>query len=536
MPRHSTGENNYRVAKGPFFVVIAVIVIAAAIFAWVNLRNSNNASIDAERAQCSKGDFTLTVTTDPAAVGDVQKLVQAYGESKPVLKDFCIRPQITVSGSQEVVDAVAGSAGSAPSDTAANVPGVWVPADISFVRAAEATGKIKVEDPSAWLRPIKGGIAVKEDRAKELEGSTWQDLAKLRIAAAGGSDAALSAMVSDALGGGPEAARMRGEAGGKYTSNTLLTLLTQDTPDFDAVVATEPMLAMAGEGLSLIKPQDAPVLQAPIIAFGSGGPIDEMTARAAEDFSNFASSHGADGPALADSALSAGAEENFKILSAMKTDPFALPPAPGQQGQPGSGSPQSAQAPAPTGSNLLLFDVSDGINAPALVSAAQPEIEAVADAGEGTGARVAVWDYSMRGEAPEGNLRRNVEFIEGNGVDASKAALKGLTSGGQPWMWPALIQAYQYATDAISPDVPNRVVVVTRGGDESGRPAAELLEELRTLVDPARPVKVDVVVLPGGNSSDPLLAEAASMTGGAVHLAADEGEGLRSQIAAAMSS
>nr|WP_120492667.1 hypothetical protein [Corynebacterium lactis] len=545
MARHSSGENNYRVAKGPFIVVIAIVLIAAAIFAWFNLRSSNNATIDAERANCSQGDMTLMVTTDPAAVGDVQKLVQAYGESKPVVKDHCVRPQISVAGSQEVVDAIAGTAASGSATT----PGVWVPADASFVRAAGASGKVKVNEAKAWLRPIRAGVAVKADRAGELKNASWADLAALRVATPGGSDAVLSSMVGDALGGGVEAATARAHLGGNYTSNTLMGMLAQDGADFDAVAATEPMLAMAGEGLTLITPGDGPLLQAPIITFGSGGPIDEMTARAAEDFQSFAASNGADGPALADSALTAGANDIFKALAAIPTDPFAMPPSQGQAG--------GTQASAVTGSTLVLLDVSDGTDAAALASAVRPVLDTAASAG-GAGAggegsqgeapatpanpepsaspRVALWDYSKRGEDPAGNLRRNVELTDPHGATTSASALQALTSGGQPWLWPALIQAYQYATQNFAPDMPNRIVVVTKGADESGRPPAELLGELRGLIDPARPVKVDIVLLPGGSASSPELNEVTAITGGSLRVAADTAQGLGTQISAAMGS
>lgn len=118
------------------------------------------------------GDLTLVVTADPAAVGSAQKLVQDYGESNPVVRDFCVRPQITVAGSQEVVNALSEAGGAeagegAPEDPAADeagtgimTPGVWIPADISFVDQAKNSDKVKVNNPKTWLPPIASGVAL----------------------------------------------------------------------------------------------------------------------------------------------------------------------------------------------------------------------------------------------------------------------------------------------------------------------------------------------------------------------------------------
>ncbi|WP_048758454.1 hypothetical protein [Corynebacterium vitaeruminis] len=538
MGRHASGENNYRVAKGPFIAVLVVIVLVAAVFAWVNLRKSNDSSIDADRERCTKGDLTLVVTADPAAVGSAQKLVQDYGESNPVVRDFCVRPQITVAGSQEVVNALTEAEGAetgegAPEDPAADsgaedpsegdvgtgimTPGVWIPADISFVDQAKNSDKVKVNDPKVWLPPIAGGVAFTTNRADQLSNATWEELAGLRVAAPGGSDAALSAVVSARLGDGPDAAHERADLGAVYTSNTLLTMLSQNVADFDGVAATQPMLQMAGEGLKLVSPADAPQLHAPVVTFGSGGKIDEKTARAAEDFRNFAADHGADGEA-SESTFSPKVAENFGVLSQIQTDSFALPPALEQ--------PDAQQPATAVGSALLLADTSDGVDVGALSAALNGAIDAA------PGGRYGLWTF-----APEVNRLVELPAPEdeaNNGADAVKGALVELPAGGEAQFWPALIDAYQAARDTYSPDKPNRLVVLTTGRDASGVDAAESVERIKELISPDRPVTIEVIVLPDGDSSIPELQEVANMTTGSLRIAADYGDGLASQLAAAI--
>lgn len=527
MGRHASGEQNYRVAKGPFIVVLAVIVLVGAVFLWLNLRSDNDAAIDANRAQCTKGDLTLVVTSDPATVGSAQKLVQSYGESNPVVKDFCVHPQITVAGSQEVVAALTGgqlgdagtgdgASGNAPGQNPnLMTPGVWIPADISFVDQAKGSDKIKVNDPKVWLPPIKSGVAFKSARANDLQNASWADLAGLRITAPGGSDAALSSVVSAKLGGGPDAARGRAELGAQYTSNTLMTMLSQNVANFDGVAATQPMLQMAGEGLKLVSPADAPELHAPVVTFGSGGAIDENVARAAEDFRDFASGHGADGQA-AETSFSPEVVDNFGVLSQIQTDSFALPPE--------LENPDEQQPATPVGSAIFVTDTADGVDVPALSQSLAAAIDAA------PGGRYGLWAM-----APEAKQLVALPDADGdNGADATKSALGELPVGGDTQLWPALVDAFRTARDAYAPDRPNRIIVLTTGRDASGANAADAAKQIQDLIDPIRPVTVEVIVLPDGDSNNSELQDVANMTNGALRIAADYGDGLASQLAAAI--
>lgn len=526
MGRHASGEKNYRVAKGPFIALLIVIVLIGAVFSWINLRRSNDTAVSAARNECTKGDLTLVVTSDPAAVGEVQKLVAAYGESNPVIRDYCIRPQITVAGSQEVVAGLLANATPEPTpneaaDNSFNLmrPGVWIPADISFVNQALASTKVKVNAPKAWLPPIRSGVAVKADRAAELANTTWEQFAAQRIVTQGGSDAALSSLVSTRLGGGPEAAHGRAELGGVYTSNTLLAMLGRNVGPFEGVAATEAMVQVVSDGIALVTPPDSPELHAPIVTFGSGGAIDENTARAAEDFAEFASGHGANGQP-ADSAFGPEVADVFRVLSAIQTDSFALPP---------ELSNAPAQAPTqppvtPAGSALLIADTADGADVAALAQAITQAIDAAPSG------RYGLWTI-----APEVNQLVALGGAEGDsGTEAAKAILPGLPAGGGAQLWPALIQAYQAARDGFVPNRPNRIIVLTSGHDASGSDPALALQEIRDMIDPARPVSMEIIVLPGGDTNSAQLQEVASLTGGKVLIAADYQNGLMSQLTAAV--
>lgn len=76
--------------------------------------------------------------------------------------------------------------------------------------------------------------------------------------------------------------------------------------------------------------------------------------------------------------------------------------------------------------------------------------------------------------------------------------------------------------------------MLTSGRDASGADAAESVERIKELISPDRPVTIEVIVLPDGDSSIPELQEVANMTTGSLRIAADYGDGLASQLAAAI--
>lgn len=513
MGRHSSGEQNYSIAKGPLYAVLALLLVIGAVFVWLNLKSDNTSDHNAANSQCSKGDLNLIVATDPANVGQVQKLLEAYGNSSPVVKDYCVRPQLTVQGSQNVVDAL----GTENTHGINVLPGVWVPADSVFVDRAKQQTRVAVEDPKVWMQPTKAGIATNEAKADELSKLTWQQLGDKKIATPGDSDAALSSIVNDALTGGVSAATMRAGLGTQYTSDGILGQISSGELDIDGVAATAPMLSMAGQGLKLVTPEGSPELNAPIVTFGSGGPINENTARASADFVKFAENSDLTNSDNHESSMTESALELLPVLSGIKTDPYAAPNASA------SASSESSTAPSATttgtGSALLLVDASESVDIPAIAKVAGPLLD---DAVAGDGHRVAVWNYSSpQTEGVVNSVRSNVLFEDGtDGVDESVNTLNSISAVGQPWLWRSVLPTYEYAVSNYVAGMPNRIVLLTTGQDDSGDDAKQALESLKGMISKETPVAVEVIVLKDGKASDEL-KQLATLTGGSVQTATD---------------
>ncbi len=556
MGRHSDGKPNYRVAKGPLIVVLVAILVGAMIFAWFALRASEREELGAG-GKCVKGDLTLVVTADPAVAGAVRDKVNEWAATEPVVRDYCVRPQVTVNGSQQILDVIreqgdGGGAGGAGGFKPV-LPAVWVPADDSFVEAARGAGTVGADGDIARFAPEPVGLAVRSDRAPELEGKSWTDLAGtegLIIATPGGSDAVTSSIVNARLA--PDAApgdligvsEPRLAAGGRFTSEALLGQLANGTAEgYAAVAATKSMVDAAAksgaQGLTFLSPEGSPSLSAPMVAFTSGGPIDETNARAAADLVKFARKNGvdADGPdgggEGAAGPLAGPAGEIVPGVAARKTDPGAGAPidspAPAPEGAPGGDPGAAPPAPAiePAGSTLVLLDTSAGVDLEPVRATLTPLL---GQAAEGEGRRVALWNYSSpMSPGVTSPVRPNVLFGPG-AKDRSIEMLGQFGTGGDPWLWRSIGPAVEYAAEAWAPGVANRVVLVTTGRDATEDDARAAIDGIRAAATTDRAVRVDVVII-GEDATGGALHRLASETGGAVHVA---GADLHGALVAAM--
>ncbi|HJG56073.1 MAG TPA: hypothetical protein K8V57_00115, partial [Corynebacterium xerosis] len=486
MGRHSDGQPNYRVAKGPLILLLVAILVGALVFAWFALRASDRDALGAG-GNCVKGDLTLVIAADPAVAGLVRDDADAWAATDPVVRDYCVRPQVTVNGSQQILDAIrdhGADAGEGAGGIKPVLPAVWVPADDSFIEAARDAGVVGVDGETARFDPQPVGLAVASDRAADLEGKGWEDIDgadDLVIATPGGPDAVVSSVVNARLmpnAGAPErlaASEGRITAGGSLTSEALLGQLAKGTAEgYDAVSATQSMVDAAtkngSEGLSFISPDGSPALSAPMVAFTSGGPIDETNARAAAEFVEFAREDGGVDAAepgddsAAASPLDGAAGELLPEIAARQTNPAAgaatdVPESaagePGAERGDDAGSDRAAPADdaaatEPAGSTLVLLDTSEGMDLDAVRGALTPLLDRAID---GEGRRVALWNYSSpMSEGVISPVRPNVRFGAG-AKDRSAEVLAQLGTGGEPWLWRSVGPAVDYVAETHSAGV-----------------------------------------------------------------------------------
>lgn len=507
MARHSDGRPNYRVAKGPLAVLLLAVLLVAAVAAWA-IYARGTAEDRAAGGGCTRGDLSIRVVADPAVADRARELVQAYGDTAPVVRDHCVRPVLDESGAAGVVDAIR-AAGEGDPEAAAAVPAVWIPASDAAVAAAEGLDVVAFASPRARLSPEPVGLAVPAGQRDALRGRSWEELRFLEVAAPGGADAEVSALVDAHLSAAPDEAALRAEAveraraTGEDTAGTLLGRLAAGEAPFAAVAATQSMIAPVGEALGFVSPEGSSVIAAPVVPLGAGGPVDEAVARAAADFTAFAAEHGrtvADEPSPAGPAADRAAAV-APALAELRTSPFAAEPEP------------AAPAGPPAGSALVLLDASAGAGLDRVRPALDPLL---AEAGAPPERRVALWNFSSpQSPGVVTPVRANVYLADAL-PEYSRAVLGEIGEVGEPWLWRSVQPAYAHAQEAYQGGRANRLVLLTYGADAAGDDGAAAVAAIRAAHAAGPDVRVDVVLL-GEDRTGGLLAELAEATGGAVH-------------------
>ncbi|WP_394281686.1 vWA domain-containing protein [Corynebacterium sp.] len=90
MGRHSSGENNYSLSKGAIVTLVAIIAIIALAI-WFFFVRDDTADTNAQ-PDCVSGDLTLPIAAVNQEVA--RPIVDKYAESQPVVRDYCIQPEL----------------------------------------------------------------------------------------------------------------------------------------------------------------------------------------------------------------------------------------------------------------------------------------------------------------------------------------------------------------------------------------------------------------------------------------------------------
>lgn len=473
MGRHSNGKQNYRIARGPLLVLLALIIVMALVLGWWQLR-SDTAANRADDTACAAGDMTLPISVDPALEQQVRELVTKYKESNPVVQDHCVKPQVTTQASATTLETLTGD------DSGATNSAVWVPAGAAFAADAQAGGvAMDTKTPNAGEVPV--GFAIAPDREAELKDKSWSDLGKLKIAAAGGDQAAVSATVLAAVGLDDKAAEAAARrAGGKSLTDLLAGIGNQ----YDAVPATQEQASASGQ--AFVSPEDL-TAPGPVVAMTPSDKTPELAARAAKDFQGFAEKSGLGDVDLANPPHNGG---RVAQLAATVTKHNAA----GTSDKPKDADNRKVV------STLFLMDTSGSMG---LVEGEKTRMDraqelaaaGLTDAGA-DGARVGLWNYSSPQSAGvTKGWRDNVPLGQNDDGHQSAQAVQALGFGGATWTYQAVLAALAHATEAYDDGGVNRIVLLTDGPDDSGATAEQFLSELQQAMDPKRPVQIDVVLL-----------------------------------------
>lgn len=424
MAKHASGKNNYRLSGELIALLVVLALIAAAVIWWLSTRGDDADSAEAQPEDCVAGELVLPVAASDKGAG--QSLVDAYGASSPVVRDYCVKPQL--------VDSVADAAVFVAPNTAVTH---------QSLDSAGRTPAVSDAQP-AYSETV--GVAGKDD-------IKFEDLTADKLRFAVSEESAASALVASQVVG---------------NDNDAVQALTDQR-----IASASELNADAGEYLATA--EDAvpeglkftPVgADAVYTAFplNQNDKVDENQARAGQDFARFASEHfdgsAKDQPAVSDlvwaAALPAGGEA---ITADEKEDSDTQNAADPDKAADEAGSNAAALQPENT---LFLLDTSD-----AMSPYIQPAKDAIANAALELGAQgkqVGLWNYSSPlNPGVVVGYRQNITVSPD--ADSVAVAVRRFLTGGVP----QTRQAVEAAAGAYGTgDAKTRIVLVTTGTADAG--------------------------------------------------------------------
>ena len=424
MAKHASGKNNYRLSGELIALLVVLALIAAAVIWWLSTRGDDADSAAAQPEDCVAGELVLPVAASDKGAG--QSLVDAYGASSPVVRDYCVKPQLVDSVADAAVFVAPNTAVTHQSlDSAGRTPAVS-DAQPAYSETVGVAGKdeIKLED----LTADKLRFAVSEESAAS---------ALVASQVVGNDNDAVQALTDQRIA---SASELNADAG-EY-------LATAE----DAVP----------EGLKFTPVGADAVYTA--FPLNQNDKVDENQARAGQDFARFASEHfdgsAKDQPAVSDlvwaAALPAGGEA---ITADEKEDSDTQNAADPDKAADEAGSNPAALQPENT---LFLLDTSD-----AMSPYIQPAKDAIANAALELGAQgkqVGLWNYSSPlNPGVVVGYRQNITVSPD--ADSVAVAVRRFLTGGVP----QTRQAVEAAAGAYGTgDAKTRIVLVTTGTADAG--------------------------------------------------------------------
>lgn len=530
-----------------------VVVMVLAVLGWFQLRE-RIADQGVEAADtCVEGTAVIPVTVDPDISSQVTRLAADFTATAPVVRDHCISLEVTTRESTQVAGALAADVASWDESILGPAPALWIP------RSSDALVDLPAGAVDGTPRSIASTsvvLAVPDAVADALEAADigWADLPRLQSA-----PDALDTLGLPGWGGlrmrlpvGPESdssvAALGAVAATTYdnptpvsaselprrssTATALSALATTDrgipstttestdsalgslsrdsasTSDVHAVPVTEQQLdASAQSGLTAYAPSGStPIADHPAAILATEW-TDETSRRAAAQFVDFLRQ-----PANAQMFVDSGFDVG---------DPPSGAPAVGITAQ--RALVDAVLDPATPRRVTALLDISGSMDTTEgsntrlknTVAALDQQFGSVIDSSE-----LGLWVFSkdLDGtrafrtlvstgpvDEPLDSRTRREQLISAAGEVRPATATS---------TYEAVTAAFLDAQETYSPGKPNSVLLVTDGpNDDPTIASSRFLSTLSEIVDPTRPVTIDVVSI-GTNSDESTLQSMSDITDG----------------------
>ncbi|WP_194818437.1 VWA domain-containing protein [Nocardia sp. XZ_19_385] len=532
MGTHRSGARSRGVSKGPVIAVVAVLLLAGAVFAWFQLSDRAAQENTAAASECVEGDATLFVTVDPDIEAPVRAVADKYNASKPQVRDHCAKVVVTARPSADMVAGL--TAGGAWNGVLGPQPALWIPSSSRSVEAARVPGLIEGDPTPIAASPIVLAVPEELRQALDKAQTTWADLPRLQQGSlsaigvpnwaglklalpAGDATLAVATAVAAATSGtdplteqaaqtGQVVSAVSGIAAGAPDADTTTALTTIAAPQpakaaIHAVPATEQQVQAHG-GAAIFRPiGSAPVADHPA-AMMSGQWVDQTQNLIASVFAEY---------------LRAPEQAQFFTTAGFTT----APPATG----PGASRAALEKVRATLDNPVLgvqstvLLDTSSSMST---IDGSATRLATVIGALKSTmnvmppDFGLGVWAFAknLDGTTPYDVLtptkaltddHRTAVLTELDDVEAAESRTDQA--------YPTLLAAYRNAVTNYVAGKSNSILLVTDGpDDDSTITGQKLLADLTAAIDKSKPVRINIIVIGGAGTQT--LQALAQQTGG----------------------
>ncbi|QDQ97323.1 substrate-binding domain-containing protein [Tomitella fengzijianii] len=576
MARHRSASGNRRVSRGLILTVAAVFVVIAVVIGWLALRDHAGDADDRAAASCVNGDVTVPVAAAPSIAPVLTSLAESYSDVHPVVRDHCVTVRVhPADGSTALQEIAAPDGGPAlwvpqsAADVAAlrsaspeRIDGNPVSLAASpVVLAAPQSAAATLQD-LAWnalpARQSAGTLGLAMPAGGDAAPTGLTLAAAIADAGPDPTGTALTGKTVDGPRGQAATAALVGGAPGDRAAEPgdVLTALQQSTaPEGVRAVPTtaEELYRFNTDSgaapLSAVRPAGpTPVVDYPAVllrpAGGSAAPtrdgdraVDaQALSAAASDFLNYlarpeqASRFVQSGFLVTGAPDAASPADTNGVLTGAPPAQVLPGPADDALAALGAaiGAPAAPATPAASsgGATTVLLDVSGSMGANEGAGTRLSNVtRALADrlGGLPDSDSVGLWTYSSglsdsgpyRVIVPTGKLSDQVDGTQRRqslvtGLDAARPRAATHT-------YRSLQAAYSSAVQGYVDGAVNSVLLITDGpnDDQSFKSTQALLDAIGQAADPARPVRIDIIVI-GPNDDVDSLRSVATATGGTV--------------------
>lgn len=459
MGRHSSGKHHYALSKGAtaFVVLIAILgLLAAYMFSNRGKTGDEHSADGADEQSCVAGDLSLPVAASSEKVG--RMLIDAYVETHPVVRDYCVRPVYV----DQLEDAA-----------------VYVAPNTSISHAElDDAGRAAATNEPLTVASFHAGLA----GSTEVKPETV-DLATVDFPT--GDQPEASALVAAKL------APSEGEAVAVLTDNRIASTADAQLNSTRLIATAENAVP---EGFKFSRVEGADIVYSAIPLTTSDN-VTEDQVRAGQAFADttgklFTGDGAAKLPVIGESVWAAALPEGSRIKT-------------------GGGGTHKAEAattaPASAADTLFVLDTSSGMVSYA--SAAEDGIAQAAEKLADKGHRVGLWNYSSPLTPGVTNgYRQNLAMVVNNGYEIGTVVSRFL-NGGSPQTHEVVLAALAYAQEVASTDNPVRIVLITSGTTDASTPITDAIKQAET-----SNVELSVVHVGGGEQDEELASGAQSAT------------------------